>query len=190
MKVRVQSVEVKDLYTKAGIMARAHLGANAANVFALLMPTEKGHRMTVRRTDGAGTESIGSGPQVPPNSWLRLQRVGDVFSAYRSMDGTTWTLMKSAAIVLPQTVYLGLAATSHNDTVTTLAEFRAFGNTSIECRMQNDDCGMEKGAVRLSFILHSAFDSDQPHVAPRREGMAEHPAHLVVGSGADPGGFV
>jgi regulation of enolase protein 1 (concanavalin A-like superfamily) len=128
VKVRVQSVEAKDLFTKAGIMARAHLGANSANVFALLMPSEKGHRMTVRRTDSATTESIGSGPQVPPNSWLRLQRVGDTFSAYRSLDGTTWTLMKSAAIVLPQTVYLGLAVTSHNDTVTALAEFRDFGN--------------------------------------------------------------
>jgi fibronectin type 3 domain-containing protein/regulation of enolase protein 1 (concanavalin A-like superfamily) len=128
LKVRVQSLVQQDLFTKAGIMARAHLGANSANVFALLTPAEKGLRLTARRTDGASTEAVGSGPQVPPNTWLRLQRVGNVFTAYRSADGVTWTLTKSAEIVLPETLYLGLAATSHNDTVTTLAEFRDFGN--------------------------------------------------------------
>jgi hypothetical protein len=37
-------------------------------------------------------------------------------------------VIKSATVVLPQALYLGLAATSHNTSATTLAEFRDFGN--------------------------------------------------------------
>ena len=130
LKVRVQSVVQRDPYTKVGIMARAGLGANSANVMSLLMPSDKGHRLQFRRTDGAITEASGSGVGVAvlPNAWLRLRRVGDVFTAFKSTDGVTWTTIKSLTIMLPQDVYLGLAVTSHNASATTVAELRDFGN--------------------------------------------------------------
>ena len=129
VKVRVQSVIQRDLYTKAGIMARANLNANSANVFALLMPSEMGHRLTSRATDGALQTSLGSGPTTFPG-WLRLRRVGDNFTAFRSTDGVTWTPIttRTVTVDMPDTIYLGLAVTSHNNSQTTTAEFRDFGN--------------------------------------------------------------
>ena len=79
--------------------------------------------------DEVGTEAAGSGPVTFPNAWVRLQRVGDVITGYRSTDGSTWTKVASTTIVgLAQTVYLGMAVTSHNTTASTTAQFRDFGN--------------------------------------------------------------
>jgi fibronectin type 3 domain-containing protein/regulation of enolase protein 1 (concanavalin A-like superfamily) len=130
VKVRVQSLTNTSSFAKAGIMARTGLGAGAANVMALITPAEQGARLTFRRTDGAITESTGSGsaPAVFPNAWIRLRRLGDTFTYFRSADGVTWTSFKSITLALGQTMYLGLAATSHNTAAATVAQFRGFGN--------------------------------------------------------------
>jgi regulation of enolase protein 1 (concanavalin A-like superfamily) len=130
VKVRINSLTQQDVFTKAGILARASLTTGASYVGVLLTPSDRGARLQVRRTEGGITEASGSGsaPAVFPNEWLRLKRVGDVFTSYRSKDGVTWTAFKGATVTLPQTLYLGLAATSHNTAATTTAQFRDFGN--------------------------------------------------------------
>ena len=130
VKVRVQSLVNTNVYAKAGIMARTGLGANAANVYALITPAEQAARLTFRRTDGAITEALGSGsaPAVFPNAWIRLRRVGDTFTYFRSTDGVAWTHFKSITLALGPTMYLGLAVTSHNTTTATVAQLRDFGN--------------------------------------------------------------
>jgi len=130
VKVRIQSLSQQDLFTKAGIMARTSLAGGSSNVAVVLTPSDRGARLQVRRTDGGLTEASGSGsaPAVFPNAWVRLKRVGDLFTSYRSTDGVNWTLFKSATVSLAQTLYLGLAAVSHNTSATTLAQFRDFGN--------------------------------------------------------------
>jgi hypothetical protein len=39
--------------------------------------------------------------------------VGDVFTAYRSADGTNWTSIGSVTISMSTSVYIGLPVTSH-----------------------------------------------------------------------------
>ena len=46
---------------------------------------------------------------------LRLQRVGNVFTAYYGSNGTGWTQVFSTTIALPQTVHLGLASSAYGD---------------------------------------------------------------------------
>lgn len=41
--------------------------------------------------------------------WLKLIRTGNVFTGYGSSDGSTWTLLGTATIAMPTTVYVGLA---------------------------------------------------------------------------------
>jgi regulation of enolase protein 1 (concanavalin A-like superfamily) len=106
-------------------MARSSLADDAANVFLMVSPTK--YRLTYRATDGGDTEATGAATTTNfPQSWLRLSRVGNVFTAYTSTDGKTWTQYASETVVLPSTVYLGLAATSHNTNQTTTAEFRNY----------------------------------------------------------------
>ena len=58
---------------------------------------------------------------------MRLTRVGNTFSGYYSNGGTTWTQLSTVTMALPSTVYVGLAASAHNDdspTSTTTVQFR------------------------------------------------------------------
>ena len=45
---------------------------------------------------------------------MKLGRIGDTFNEYQSPDGTTWTLVGSDTIPMAASVYIGLAAVSHN----------------------------------------------------------------------------
>ncbi|MEA2709427.1 MAG: large repetitive protein, partial [Phycisphaerales bacterium] len=134
MRVRVAGLTAANAWTKAGLMARESLVANSRNVFALISASN-GHRLTSRATTGGASASTGSGAATFPNNWLRLARVGNVFTAYRSTDGATWTSIGAVTIAMPQTVFFGLAATSHNTAATTTAQFRDLsvnGSTPVD----------------------------------------------------------
>jgi len=129
VKVRVASLDQRDPFTKAGLMVREDLTAGSRNAMLSTTFSDKGYRFTWRQVANDLTQAGGSGPVSFPNGWVRLQRVGDKISGYRSTDGVNWTLVQSATITgLAQTVFVGLAATSHNATLSTTAQFRDFGN--------------------------------------------------------------
>ena len=56
-----------------------------------------------------------------PNTWLRLRREGGTFIAYTSDDGAVWMEFARQKFVLPQTIYFGVAVTSHNAAARTTA---------------------------------------------------------------------
>ncbi len=49
-----------------------------------------------------------------PNKWLKLQRVGNTFTAYQSLDGATWSKIGSRTVTMASTATVGLFATSHD----------------------------------------------------------------------------
>ena len=55
--------------------------------------------------------------------WVRLVREGNLFSAYRSTNGTSWSLLGTDTINMASTVYVGLAVTSRNNSATSTATF-------------------------------------------------------------------
>jgi len=55
-----------------------------------------------------------AGPASPPPGWVRLTRVGDVFTAYASPDGQTWQVIGTDTILMASEIYVGLAVTSHD----------------------------------------------------------------------------
>ena len=110
-----------------GLMARQSLGADAANGFVGL--TSAGAIFQSRASQGAST--AGSSPTTAGNpTWLKLTRSGNTLSGYLSADGVQWTAVgTSAAVSLPQTIYIGLAVDSGLTTATANA---AFDNLSIQ----------------------------------------------------------
>ena len=50
-------------------------------------------------------------------------REGNLFSAFESQDGSQWTVIGTDTIVMPATVYVGLAVTSHNASLTATGTF-------------------------------------------------------------------
>jgi len=128
VKVRVASLTKAHDWTKAGLMARASLSAGSAHASVVATPDVMGHRFSTRFSDGGTTLSTGTGIVSYPTTWLRLKRTGDTFSGYRSTDGVNWTLVGSRNVDLPDTVYFGMAVTSHNSVQTVTAQFRDLGD--------------------------------------------------------------
>ena len=132
--VRLESLTQADLYSKAGLMARESLAAGSRHVFACAFSSnaarnnnnggyEWQHRDT---TDGASAAIYPAVPQPQvnyPNTWVRLQRQGNVFIGYSSVDGVLWSEFARQTSALPATVYFGLAATAHTAAATTTAKF-------------------------------------------------------------------
>jgi fibronectin type 3 domain-containing protein len=112
-------------YARAGLMARASLDANAANVFSYDTPGPQGFLYSYRLTPGATTTHI-QGPANGSAKWVRLVRSGNTYTSYASTDGTTWTNMGSITASLGTTIYVGMAATSHQTTALLNADFASF----------------------------------------------------------------
>jgi subtilisin family serine protease/regulation of enolase protein 1 (concanavalin A-like superfamily) len=117
---RVDSLATTHSWAKAGIMVRESLAANSRHAFALVSAAN-GYGFQ-RRIDTGGYSTFTSGGSGAAPGWVRLVRTGHKFEAYRSSDGTTWTLMGSDTVAMADQVYIGLAVTSHNATLGTTAK--------------------------------------------------------------------
>ena len=83
-------------------------------------------RFKSRATANAATTQTQMGQGAVPNAWVRLTRVGNVFTTYYSTDGINWTQAGSVTLALPSTIYLGLAAASNDPSLATNVQFRNF----------------------------------------------------------------
>jgi hypothetical protein len=137
MIVRVARVDRTDHWTKAGLMVREKLTGASREACVVVCPTTGAnmYQTNYREVEGGGTidnwAGIGAantGAPAYPNAWIRLQRAGNVFTASRSDNGTDWVQVNKAEMTFPLTLYVGMAATSHNNGVgqTTYVEFRDF----------------------------------------------------------------
>lgn len=110
---RVESIEQVDAKSKCGIMFRENLTSEARNVYMRATPGS-GVAFQVRKDPRADTTSV-TEPSVNVPCWLKLKREGGTFTAFYSEDGFGWTrLGDPAQLSMNGTVYVGLAATSHN----------------------------------------------------------------------------
>jgi regulation of enolase protein 1 (concanavalin A-like superfamily) len=113
IQVRVTAIQNTNAWAKAGIMFRNGLAANAQHA-SLLLSYANGVLFERRLTTaGATAETITGGVPVP--YWLRMVRAGNLFTAYRSADGITWTLVGSATVAMPSSILVGMAVTSVNN---------------------------------------------------------------------------
>jgi regulation of enolase protein 1 (concanavalin A-like superfamily) len=126
--VQVTSLTVAGNYSTAGILARTALTTTSPDVYMSVSPVN--YRFKYRTTDGGVNEIATGGTTAFPNAWVRLTRVGNVFTGYYSTNGTTWTELYSLTNALPSTIYLGLAVASNNTTQATTATLRSYGQTS------------------------------------------------------------
>ena len=107
-----------DPWAKAGVMMRETLDADSRNAMTHLS-SNNGNRFQYRSSTGGSSSSAGSGDRL----WVRLVRSGDVFTGYSSDDGESWNQLGSQTIAMGETIYAGLAVTSHNNGYLTTAEF-------------------------------------------------------------------
>jgi fibronectin type 3 domain-containing protein/regulation of enolase protein 1 (concanavalin A-like superfamily) len=108
---RVTAIDNTDVWAKAGVMIRETLSAGSTHAMAVV---SSGSGIAFQRrgsTNGTSATTTTTGLTAP--YWVRVTRVGNVFTAYRSLDGTTWTTLGTQTITMAANVYIGLAVTSH-----------------------------------------------------------------------------
>jgi hypothetical protein len=119
VRFRLSSLNHTGNYTHAGLMARESLDTGSPYLYVLAGPGWNQLGALQRSFPGAAWDwwpGGSSGVPIPyPNAWLRLRREGDLFRAYRSLGGLTWTEFSVVTQVLPRTLVVGLAVSSENN---------------------------------------------------------------------------
>ncbi len=128
ISVRVSSLQNVNAWSKAGLMVRESLNANARNAFVMMTPGG-GRYFQYRTTAGGSTTRKAAGSGTAP-VWFRLVRQGTSFTGYVSSNGTSWTTAGSATISMASAAYIGLADTSRDDSTTATAVFTNYQTTS------------------------------------------------------------
>ena len=139
LSVRIVSLTMADVYTKAGLMLRSALEAGAEHAFLLAFgdnqPRNKnngGLEFQYREAaDGPCTgvyppQPLPPAPDFPvsfPDVWLKLARAGDTITGQSSRDGKAWRTFCVHDQRLPRVAYLGVAVTSHNASQTVKGVF-------------------------------------------------------------------
>ena len=137
--VRVESFMPAHLYSKAGLMIRESLNADSPHLMFLVFSDNSprnnnlgGYEMQFRSQTGGDCQAIypakrpPAPPEFPaafPNSWLRVERRANRFSAFASTDGKNWKLYATKTLALASRVYVGPALTSHEPRVAATARF-------------------------------------------------------------------
>ncbi len=122
IEVRLLGQTNTDPWAKAGLMIRDELTANSTHVF-LAGTIANGLALQNRPTTGALSQHQALGA-FSSGVWLRLVRTGGTITAYKSIDGTTWTSIGTPlSPAMSSTVYIGLAVTSHNNGLLSTATF-------------------------------------------------------------------
>ncbi len=122
---KIESLEHVHNWTKAGVMIRNTLDPASKHGIILVTPTGRvffgwrDREMGVTRGMGTDVNSV----TLP--HWVRLTRSGSQFTAQHSSDGVQWEAVvdpqdpnKPTSVEIPmnETVYVGLAVSSHNPT--------------------------------------------------------------------------
>ena len=99
-----------DPWARFGLMIRESYASSSAQNVMVFLSSQHGTGMTFR--GGNGDTQYIPGPATA--RFAKLTRTGNTFSAYVSPDGNSWQLIGSATVNMPETVYVGLAVTSHS----------------------------------------------------------------------------
>jgi regulation of enolase protein 1 (concanavalin A-like superfamily) len=109
IRARVVSIQAVQPWSKAGVMMRETLAANAVLGMMFISPSS-GSAFHKRLTTGASRTST-TGTAVTAPYWVRLERRGTVVTASQSSDGVTWATIGTMTMSTP-TMYVGLTVAS------------------------------------------------------------------------------
>jgi hypothetical protein len=118
----VTALQNTDAWAKAGVMIRETLAADSRNAFTAVTAASG---LAFQRRTAPGALSLSTPVSGSAPRWVRIRRVGNVFTSSISPDGRTWTQVGSETIAMGATTYIGLAVTSHNNAALSTAVFES-----------------------------------------------------------------
>lgn len=151
---KVESVENTHEFAKAGVMIRDSLDPDSVYAGLFITP-ENGVRFQFRSTTGATTERFFVEGITAPY-WVKLERtIGGLVRAHYSADGSTWTILNLTSVTMYTPMYIGLALTSHDATLTCEATFSnvSFPNTNVDLQWTDQDIGMLSNEAEPMYVV-------------------------------------
>jgi hypothetical protein len=164
MIARVVSIGAgSNTWAKGGVMIRDNLNGNSASVQIALTANSDGgagngavlqNRATAGLDMGANdaTSNTASATVIAPPYWVKLERKGDTFTGSLSTNGTNWTILGTADVVMKAPVYIGMFVTSHQAGEQRTYNFESISSTGgvsgswqgavIASPMYNDPAGL------------------------------------------------
>jgi hypothetical protein len=167
--VRVDSVKTAASWTKAGVMIRDSLAPLALQVHMISAAqqslVEWMYRSLANTTTTTQFNTNANANPLPV--WLRITRVGNVFTGECSANGTTWTKLtatdgstSSITITMPSTVYVGMvvcAQSAGNMAVANFSQIKTTGN--VTGAWQTADVGVAQPANGPDSLYVTITDS-------------------------------
>ena len=157
--VSAQLAQVDSVGQRTGIMLReggyGYTDAGAKFNYATFYGPANYVAFHARETAGAGPVWVNPPYNdwirfvAPPNVWLRLQRVGDVTSAYYGTDGLNWTPMGTTTNIIQDPALLGLATCNSS-----LTKYAHYGITVTHPKLSISNAG---GQLTISWTETGAL---------------------------------
>lgn len=131
---------------KAGVMMRETLDPSARHMLVDWLPQNVVE--TLWRNASAGATTAFWSTNVNTEPWVRLQRQGNVFTGYYSLDGVNWTQTTQQTIPMAGSIYVGLAVTAHD---TTQMNESVFDHVAVDPSPLQLSATVSGGNVMLSW---------------------------------------
>ena len=117
---RVVTQQNTDPWAKAGVMIRETTAAGSRHASVFITPNNRVEFQWRSSTGGGTSATVISGVNAP--QWVKITRTSNSFSAYYSADGVSWVQIGAGkSISMASNATIGLAVTSHNNSVTSTA---------------------------------------------------------------------
>jgi hypothetical protein len=113
---RVVSTQHTDPWAKCGVMIRANLDPGSPNVF-MAVSALNGPLFQYRIQAGDISASTDFGGGILAPYWVRISCNGNKYVGYISADSLSWQAVDSVTVALGNHPYVGLAYTTHNNTL-------------------------------------------------------------------------
>jgi hypothetical protein len=155
---KVESLQRTNVWAKAGVMIRETLESGSKHAFACVTPGS-GVAFQNRPETGGETLNTNMGDFTAPY-WIKLERdKGGNFIGYYSEDGSSWQLINEGPttnIPMTSNVYIGLALTSHDATLTCEAVFSNVTMTgNVSGQWANRDIGITSNDAEPLYVAVS-----------------------------------
>jgi hypothetical protein len=152
---RVESVDNTNVWAKAGVMIRETLDHDSAHAMMIVTP---GSGVSFQRRPGTGQTSLDTTTaSITAPYWVKIERdLSGNFTASHSANGSAWTMQGTENIPMGANVYIGLAVTSHDASLTCQAVFSNVTTTgTVGPQWSNQDIGITSNDAEPLYVAIS-----------------------------------
>ena len=115
---KVEMCDPADYWSKAALMIRENLSSNSPMAYIALSRLDVNNTNSAqfvwRSVTGAGVGFTTKDKYKMFPSYIKLTRMGNIFSGFWSPDGETWTFVGSTEFPMNKICYIGLGFSAHN----------------------------------------------------------------------------